>query len=341
MALFCLFGSRGEAGRDALFGDLPDAVRSIDQALMDVGATERFGNLIDALSSRIASESSVSGIAPGGFSYEIGPLGLPTKTSTSLGTIWTHGAHPLGSERLSLGVAYTDLRFDRFDGRRLDDFLDFSESSPPVDIDLELRTRILGLSALYGVSDAWEIGLFVPFVAHRSRGDIYLGNRWVGDADGDTEGLGDLMLLTKYRLAGDRDWAFSVAGRLKLPTGDEDRYLGTGETDVWIQALLTRRMGNLEANLDVGYIWSGLGRDYDSFNYRAGIAYGLTDRITVVGELAGSHSEESIFDTLDAGAGVKWNPAGGLVIQGGVRFPVDDNGLRAEWTPTVGVEWRF
>lgn len=346
MLLFCSLPASAE--RDPLFGDLPATLRRVDLAISpDITISEEiFGSLIRAVQNRIASESSISGISPGGFEFEIGPLGLPRKTSSNLGTIWTNGAQPVGEGRLSIGASYTYLRFKTFDGRSLNRFLDLSEWRgrqviPPLDIDLELTTQILGLSALYGVTEDWEVGLFTPIVMHESRGDIHRGTQWVGSANGRTEGLGDMMLLTKYRLAHGDDWTWSVGARLKLPTGDDDKYLGTGKTDKRIQMLLTRRFGNLETNLDVGYTWNGFGSDYNALHYRAGLAYGITDRMTLVAELIGSHSDVSIFDTLDAGLGVKFNPTGGLVIQAGMRIPLDDDGLRPEVVPSFGLEWRF
>jgi len=337
-----LSGPWVRAGDDPLFGDLPDRLEVIDEVLQDVGASRRFGGLIESLSSRIALESSIGGVAPGGFFYEIGPLGLPEKTSANLGTIWTQGAEPVGPGRLSIGASYTYLDFDSYEGRSLDRFLDFQDSSPAIDIDLELSTQILAFSVLYGLSDAWEAGVFVPFVAHRSRGDIYLGNRWVGDANGHTEGLGDVIILTKYRLAGAEHWAWSVAGRLKTPSGDEDKYLGTGETDGGIRTILSFRLNELETNLEAGYTWSGLDSRLDSLAYRAGMAYGITETLTLDAEIIGSYSREPVFDTIDAGFGFKFNPTGGLVIQGGVRVPLDPgDGLRSDFAPTLGLEWRF
>lgn len=331
---------------DPLFGDLPDTLEQIDRALSD----EVFGSLIRAVQNRVASEASVGGLSPGGFVFEIGALGLPVRTSSSLGTIWTNSAEPLGRGRLSISLSHTYLDFDSFDGDSLDDFLDFSEYKgrpviPPVDIDLDLQSHIVGLSALYGLNENLETGLFLPLVFHRSQGDIFLlresGRDRVGSAGGSTEGLGDIQFVSKYRLFKKEHWTGSVAGRLKLPSGDEDEYLGTGNTDLRLQFLLTGRYGNLQTNLDLGYTWNGFGRDYDSLNYRGAVAYALTSQLTVVGELIGSHSREEIFDTLDAGVGFKLNPTGGLVLQAGVRFPLNDNGLRAEAIPSVGLEWRF
>jgi hypothetical protein len=182
-------------------------------------------------------------------------------------------------------------------------------------------------------------------VFHESDGEVDLlypsGTQNVGKTDGSTEGLGDIMLLSKYRLAQGSDWTWSLAGQLKFPTGDEDKYLGTGETDFWIKTLLTKRFGALETNFDLGYTFNGFGKDYNSLNYRAAVAYGLSNSVTLVGELIGSESDETVFDTLDAGLGVKINPAGGWVLQAGVRFPLDDDGLRADVIPSVGFEWRF
>lgn len=327
------------ADRDPLFGRLPDFLKEFYGP--DFARREDLLNLIRAVQTRIASESSISGISPGGFSYEIGPLGLPRKTSSSLGTIWTTGADPLGKGRLSLGASYAYLRFDSFGGHSLDHLFDSTLSSPPLNVNLELSTQILGLSALYGITEDWEAGLFIPFVCHESDSDVYRGESLLFSTGGRTEGLGDIILLSKYRLASGEDWIWSLGGRLKTPTGDEDEHLGTGETDVLIQCLLTHRFGDLEANLDVGYWWNGYGRDYDAIRYRAGVAYGLTSRVSLLGELVGSYSEEEIFDTVDAGLGLKINPAGGVVIQAGVRFPLDEDGLRADVIPNFGLEWRF
>lgn len=337
-----LSGPCARAGDDPLFGDLPGRLEVIDEVLQDVGASRRFGGLIESLSSRIALESSIGGVAPGGFFYDIGPLGLPEKTSANLGTIWTQGAEPVGPGRLSVGASYTYLKYDSYEGRSLKRFLDFKDSSPAIDVDLDLSTQILAFSILYGLSEEWEAGVFVPWVAHRSRGDIYLGDRWVGDADGQTEGLGDVIILTKYRLAGAKHWAWSVTGRLKTPSGDPDKYLGTGETDGGIRTVFSFRLDELEANMEAGYTWSGLGSGYDSLVYRAGLAYGVAENLTLAAEIIGNYSREPVFDTIDAGFGLKFNPTDGLVIQGGVRIPLDPrDGLRANYAPMLGLEWRF
>ena len=337
-----LLSNPGYSERDPLFGDLPGRLAIVDQVLQDVGARERFGELIGGLSNRIASESSISGINPGGFSYQIGPLGLPEKTSSNLGSIWTYGADPVGENRLSIGVNYTYLDFDSFEGHDLNDFLDYKNSNPPIDINLDLKTHILGFSALYGVQEDWEIGLFVPFVFHESRGDLFLGSQWVGDANGSTEGLGDLLALSKYRIVHKEKWSWSLVGRIKLPTGDEDRYLGTGKWNLGVQSVINLRFDPWQFNGDFGYTCNGQGSKYDTWNYRAGLTYGMTDSLTLVGELIGSHSRESIFNTTDVGFGLKYNPYGGLVVQGGIRIPLDpDNSLRADWVPTIGLEWRF
>jgi hypothetical protein len=104
-----VFTPAAGAEQDPLFGDLPSLLVNVDRV-----TEQDFSNLIRAIQNRISSEASISGLSPGGFSYEIGPLGLPAKTSSSLGTIWTAGAEPIGKGRLSLGISYTYLDFDSF-----------------------------------------------------------------------------------------------------------------------------------------------------------------------------------------------------------------------------------
>ncbi len=115
--------------------------------------------------------------------------------------------------------------------------------------------------------NGFELGLDIPYVAHedgRLDGFINDFHEWTGltsnlrkrvsqnrlnyfyAKDGDTElavreptsGLGDLSLAAGFPLFRDRigaDRALAVRLGLKLPTGDPDRLLGSGSTDLSIR----------------------------------------------------------------------------------------------------------
>lgn len=121
----------------------------------------------------------------------------------------------------------------------------------------------LEMNLRYGVREGFELGLSVPLLAHRggimdrpiwewhelfglsnSRRRPFVHNRLrytyaredelLVDLRNETGGIGDVALTAGWRL-----WRNEAAGRaigvqaaVKLPTGDEDRLLGSGTTDL-------------------------------------------------------------------------------------------------------------
>lgn len=73
-------------------------------------------------------------------------------------------------------------------------------------------------------------------------------------------GLGDIVARAGRVLLPEAVGDFSVYGALalKLPTADETRGLGTGETDLGAFLSARRPLGKLRLNLQTGYIKSGL-----------------------------------------------------------------------------------
>jgi Protein of unknown function (DUF3187) len=67
-------------------------------------------------------------------------------------------------------------------------------------------------------------------------------------------GIGDLAFSAKALLRGEGQWAPAVAGRfaLKLPTGDEDRALGSGEVDVGLGVALEKTFGPVRLYFNTG-----------------------------------------------------------------------------------------
>ena len=86
-----------------------------------------------------------------------------------------------------------------------------------------------------------DLSVTVPYLRQSSTGQV----TWVGGkpvrvgkappaaAASSESGLGDIMLRGTYMLKRESDGAFDLglAGRIKLPTADEDKGLGTGEMD--------------------------------------------------------------------------------------------------------------
>lgn len=141
----------------------------------------------------------------------------------------------------------------------------FRDTSNNYDSSMQLETLRSGLFFRYGLADRLEVGLEIPAV-HRYRGFmegvitaterastglaparnelgksgfIYdfkrNGQPLFTGGEGDT-GLGDITLSGKFKLLGEDTSLPAVSGRLalKVPTGDQDRFFGSGHPDVGV-----------------------------------------------------------------------------------------------------------
>ena len=73
------------------------------------------------------------------------------------------------------------------------------------------------------------------------------------------EGVGDLTIAGTYNLLDDRTNSFGldITARVKIPTADEDKFLGTGKTDYGLNAEIFKPIGNWTPYWNVGYRWRG------------------------------------------------------------------------------------
>jgi len=98
-----------------------------------------------------------------------------------------------------------------------------------------------------GFGGRWQASIEIPFVDHsggfadggRSQAPKHRqafryerDGRLALDVSDSPSGIGDARLGLKKRLSGVGEWGMSVAGELKLPTGDADRLTGSGAADL-------------------------------------------------------------------------------------------------------------
>lgn len=239
---------------------------------------------------------------------------------------------------------------------------------------VDLSEDIFAFIATYGFTSAWDVGLVVPFthvrlVAKASAtifdqfgnpggtkiGDLPIHrfgpNSTSPDASGGGEetGLGDIILRTKYNFVRNSggfipDLAFLA--EIKLPTGDEGRLLGTGGTNLTGLLIASKTYGRwFTPHVNVGYEIDTKDLEQNTIRYALGfdarILSGLSFDADVIGRFkpAGSNTGEHINDLS---LGVKWNPLNALIVRTNVQIPLDKNsGLRANFIPTIGVEYLF
>ena len=112
----------------------------------------------------------------------------------------------------------------------------------------------------------WTAKLVVPYIMIKGPGNVLGGEDGVVIDDDDpiavsnavtTEsGLGDILGSVTYtHYIDSQDLYLDFTGKIKFPTADEDKRLGTGEPDYTIQFDATKMFGSL-------YIFGGVGRRF-------------------------------------------------------------------------------
>ena len=140
-----------------------------------------------------------------------------------------------------------------------------------------------------------------------------------GDTVSERSGIGDLSLAATYTLpVGNRTW-FDATGKVKLPTADEEKFLGTGTTDFTVEGELLHSFGAVAATARAGRRFNGDSDLYDLqdvWQLGAGIYY--TTGATTLG-LDYDWREASFATAKDRSevmGSITHNLGGGLRLQG-------------------------
>ncbi len=166
------------------------------------------------------------------------------------------------------------------------------------------KNEVLG-DVYYGILDNLNVGLTFGWQKYEV-------------SDESESGCTDLWLSTKYLALSEAnfpvDWA--IGGAVKFATADEDKGLGTGETDYQIFTSVAKTLiPELIAVGELSYTWIGDpdGVDYkDSFGWGAELVYnGLIEKLSLHAAVFGNQdpSRDMISDLKDpimVGLGAKY-----------------------------------
>jgi hypothetical protein len=265
-----------------------------------------------------------------------------------------------------------------------------------LDMDLHVRSHIAVVFATYGLTNALDVSLALPVISTSLSGTAVatinsftyprLGhaNHMFGSDtlnpvlttsvpyDRQATGLGDLAVRLKYAIS--RGGSLDVAALLdlRIPTGKQEDYLGSGKATVQAWGILSKRFGELGTHINVGYSRRSADLQSDAILYRVGFDTKLLTSLTFALDLLGNfdlNSREAIHlapgaativDRVVGGQSIRTVPLSnipdadadnGIGIALGVRLapsdntnlllnvlvPLNDAGLRAAVTPTVGL----
>jgi hypothetical protein len=285
------------------------------------------GRLNESLVAQLSTFPVVS--SAGGFAFTFDPtLGTFTRATESFGPFYTERALTSGQGRWSLGLSHQRSRYDSLDGLdlrdgelefqlvhqvtgadRLDPF--FEGDLINVNAAMDLRSRTTVLSASYGVTDSFDLGVAIPFVevdlwaqATLTIDRLSTANQpgihtFPGGSDqlvitdsGSASGLGDVLLRGKYRFLEKGAGGLALGLDLRLPTGDQDDLLGAGVTQGKIFLIGSGEWGRVSPHVNLGYaVASGSSRVAgdipDELTYNLGLDVVAHPRATLAFELLG------------------------------------------------------
>ncbi len=347
---------------------------------------------LNALSSGVLSGTGVYALnsTVTGITFDLS-AGAPVQVEDSLGPLLVERARTIGKGRLSFGLSYSSQDFDELDGDDLDDIRvtlihqDCCAVGPPpipppdgqltgfeqdtiiLDIDLNVKQEVWALSANYGVTDNWDVGLIVPVVTVEAEafseatiilagaGSLFAGNpvhtfstdpsARFSSTGGEETGLGDVILRTKYNFSRDNTgWDMAVLGQVTLPTGDEDDLLGTGETKFRAMFIASKTYGRFTPHINLAYEVATSISELENYTYAIGFDARISPRFTggvdVIGR-SNPHVELIGKDIIDLAFSAKWNPFDNrnAPLSAFVSFPLNDDGLRSDVFWGVGIDF--
>lgn len=281
---------------------------------------------------------------------------------------------------------------------------DVENESDLVDIypNLDANATIFALAATYGITSTLDIGFAIPFVnvalAGTARAEVQsftlgaLGqaNHHFGsnelrpqltqevDYDESASGIGDLAIRFKFRLPFESTVRTAALIDIRVPTGDESEFLGTGSTNVRASLIGSKKIGDFTPHINVGYDYRGADRDSDELELTLGFDQKLLPGLTFAADFIGEfdiQSSESIEllpgattiielnrqtqgraeriversnipeddadSTINAAVGFRFAPTENLQFLANALIPVQDGGLQSSFVPTVGFSILF
>jgi hypothetical protein len=347
-----------------------DFERDQEAAAMASDAVTR-ALIVNLTSVPIATSSS-------GFLYRLNPaLGTVERATDSFGAFFIERALTPGHGRASFGLSASTSGFDRLDGQALRNgtFLTtanrFVDEPAPFDTEtLTLRVRSTTVTAFasVGITDRLEVGGALPFVRLTLEGErvnVYRGDTFLqASAAATANGFADAAVRAKYTILSARRSGVAVAAELRLPTGDSANLLGSGATGFRLIGIGAVERGPIMIAGNAGLIRGGIS---DELNLGGSAALAIHPRLSLTTELlvrdiselrslvlsSQPHPAIEGVDTIrltggDPGrtitngvAGLKWNPAGTIVIGGHLRWSFSTAGLTAPVTPSIALEYGF
>jgi hypothetical protein len=287
---------------------------TLTQLVKPVGAP-RVGDAL-GLATRLAIATAPFGVSSGGFLIKLDPsTGLQVRTATTFGPAFAERALTNGEGKVSVGVSFASVKYDRLDDAGFDglQIRSVAGATPALArsgiANVSLTAKTVVIASRMGVTDKLDVGVALPVVTLTVDGTTSLRN-----GSGETllfaqganvsTGLGDIAGLAKYRFysfgSGQPDpGGLAVMATMRLPTGAQKQLRGLGVTRTLVSLIASSGKGRFRPHANVGYgYWSkGVSVVSDAqnstvtarhqFEYAGGLELEAAPKLTVLVDLLG------------------------------------------------------
>jgi hypothetical protein len=339
----------------------------------------------DALATSIGRALPVTS-ASAGIVFRFDPTtGVFERETSILGQLFLERAEPVGRGRWNLTFNYQRFGIDTIEGEDIDALSDTNRAivdpstGNPVTFPLfgiDLDTDVFTASATYGITNDLDVNLTVPVVYSDFQLRVVqrsTGGTMSADVGSSKLGVGDIFLRGKYRFLR-RDWLQAAGGLvLRVPSGNEENFQGTGDLELAPMLYVSTRTWQLAPAVRLqSYLNGGVNLDAEDVDrsearWGVGLDVGFAERLTAAVAVLGRHPFQRIapagfFDVarvdgttqplfglqgerpdlydLSVGGRVNlWRDT--LIGFANVILPLNDDGVRADFIPLVGLEATF
>ncbi len=340
-----------------------------------------------ALARSIGSSLPVISASPGiVYTFNI-ELGVPQRETAIGGQLFLERPETVGGHRWNLSLNYQRVKIETLDGEDIGQLRDGTPIKIPKTtttftiprFGIDLDTHEVTASATFGVTDDLDLNIAVPVLysefglvaQFRSKGKTETPPGF--PVRSNALGVGDIFLRGKYRFL-DADWARLAVGTvLRIPSGNEQNFQGTGSVELApmlyasSRPIPAGRLVHLEPYLNAGFNVNADDVDRSEPRWGVGLDCGITEHFTAAVAVLGRHPLRSIgrldvrrrvdqhefdaplfgirdrrpdFYDISIGGRVNlWRDT--LIGFVNVIVPLNADGFRAEAIPLAGVEATF
>jgi hypothetical protein len=248
--------------------------------------------------------------------------------SSSLGPVFVERADTVGANRFEVGLSFLYANLDQIDGGGFGTYgknlaLTCTSSTRPCPTDalfgvqgaftmtkFDLRYYVWNLSATYGITDRWDVNIFLPLIDTRlSAREQVSVTGFQFDSNGNATpvasgqqtlsvfgshfGVGDLLLRSKYRFL---DEPFGMAAEMivRVPTGSVDNFQGVGDVVLTPLLVMSDTYGPWDFHMNLGMAFDVGNNIGTRARYDLGVSYQVIEQLALLFDMVGSSGLDNV-----------------------------------------------